>query len=912
MAAAIPQIPQKPISQNTRRSFATKIPSFIKTKSKFSSSFTDILKYCSKSRLKEAVQTLHVIKEIGDSPENIRILDRLLHLIALKRDLFLAREVYESLVGSNMHKNACLGTKIVSMFIKCGSLGDAIEAFAGTAEKNLQSLSIILKALCDSFCFSEALRLFCDLNETSHVRPDGFVLTSLLRACGGSKNIRLGKQVHGFIYRNGYGNNVFVGNCLIDMYGKCDCLTDACWWFDRMPVRDIVSWNSMLKAYVQERNFDGFAGLVSEMQVKEVEPNLITWNIMISGYAGHGPAKKALNCFYEMQSMGLKPDLISCNSLISALVQNGHVIEALELVRQMQTVGLQPDLVSWTSLIKGYVNLGCFTEALGLFSRVCHTRVALDELIVSAALKACSDLKALRHGKEIHGYIIRNGFQMKGSLNASLVNMYAKCQKLDLSRKLLSDANIVSWNSLIAGYIENGNVDEAKDTFKKLDSKNLKPDLVSWNLMINCLAQYSGANAALETLHLMQSAGISPDLISWNTLIKGFVKSGNVKDAVYLQTQVEGLGFEQSSSSWNILISDNVRNGNGEGALRIFHLMKSHGVDPDAITISCILRACALLQALHIGKSIHGRIIRSQMTDNYINSSLLEMYMESNDLCSARHIFARNPKRNLIFWNGMISGLAKKGKLHEAQGLLHKMQLEKLNPDVVSWTSVITGYVRGGRPDIGLQIWSQMLHLGLHPDPITITAATSACAKLKNLDYGKRIHGFSMITGLHKDPAVQAALISMYCKCGTIKDAVSIFERVSHLSTIIWNSMLSGYMTQKNGNMALYLFQRMRREGIDPNPVTLAIVQSACHQTNFQDFGNFRIMEKVGECVLNSQEETTKTKLIDDSQVMQANVERTRDKTLMNSFLLEAVDRNHQSGKLLAHSEPSKRKSLLT
>ncbi|XP_077226964.1 pentatricopeptide repeat-containing protein At1g19720-like [Tasmannia lanceolata] len=839
MASAILKIPQNSLSQNTHHWFSSKNPKLVKKQGIPS----DLIKLCSENRLKEAVGALAFIQNVGNSPATKRIYGYLLHSVASQRDLVLAKKVYDHMTSSNLHRNVYFATKIVFMFVKCRSLGDAYEVFEGVKDKNLHLWSVMLNGFCGNGRFDEALRVFCDFSAT-HLKADGFVLSSVLRACGGSGNLRLGREIHGFVYRSAYECDVFVGNCLVDMYWKCGCIDNARAVFDRMPKRDVISWNSILKGYSEKDDFDGFVRLVEAMEGEGVKPNLITWNTMISGYAVYGRSKEALNCFYKMQSAGVKPDLVSCNALISGLAKNGYFEEALKLFRQMRTVNLEPDIVSWTTLIKGYASLGFLKEALSLFSQVQCAGFVLDELVISVVLKACGGLQALKQGKEIHGYIIRNCFFIGTYLCVSLEHMYAKCGKLDLARKLLSNKNIVSWNTLISGYMQNGNVDEAKEIFHHLESEPLKPDLVSWNMMIDCHAQEGNINGALDTLDRMQSAGISPDLVSWNSLIKGYTKNRQINDAMHLLNRMESLGFKYNSASWNTLISNHVNHGDGEEALKVFQLMKNHGVKPDVITVSCILHACALLRALQLGKSVHGWIIRRNTIDKYINSALIQMYISSDDLGSARKLFPRTYGRNLVMWNGMISGLAKSGKLNEAQRLLHEMRSAKLKPDVISWTAIMSGYIDHGNADIALEIWSQMWQSGVKPDPISVTAASTACARLGMLDTGKEIHGFSITTGMERDPAVQASLITMYSKCGNIKEAVCLFESAPHKSTVVWNSMISSYVMHGHGELAISLFQRMQNEGAVANSITFIGVLSACCQMNFsvQDWGSCDVM----------------------------------------------------------------------
>ncbi|KAJ8621636.1 hypothetical protein MRB53_030165 [Persea americana] len=151
----------------------------------------------------------------------------------------------------------------------------------------------------------------------------------------------------------------------------------------------------------------------------------------------------------------------------------------------------------------------------------------------------------------------------------------------------------------------------------------------------------------------------------------------------------------------------------------------------------------------------------------------------------------------------MISGFAKSGKPHEAHRLFQEIQVEKLRLDVISWTSILSGYTKSGNANKAFEIWCQMRQSGIQLDPFSITAALKACTESGTLGSGREIHGFSITYGLEKTPFVKAGLITMYFNCGTIKEAVSLFESAPCDISLIWNAMISGYVKQGHGKLAL-------------------------------------------------------------------------------------------------------------
>lgn len=136
-----------------------------------------------------------------------------------------------------------------------------------------------------------------------------------------------------------------------------------------------------------------------------------------------------------------------------------------------------------TILLKtGYVQNGHPSEALILFQQMQLENILPDRATILAVVPACADILALQRGKIIHGHIIKGKFQSDVYVGNSLVTMYAKCGKPEISRKVFDNMpkrNVVSWNAMIAGYAQNGDFGEALTLFKQMKSADMIPDQVT-------------------------------------------------------------------------------------------------------------------------------------------------------------------------------------------------------------------------------------------------------------------------------------------------------------------------------------------------------------------------------------------------------------------------------------------------
>lgn len=182
------------------------------------------------------------------------------------------------------------------------------------------------------------------------------------------------------------------------------------------------------------------------------------------------------------------------------------------------------------------------------------------------------------------------------------------------------------------------------------------------------------------------------------------------------------------------------------------------------------------------------------------------------------------PVRNVASWNSMVSGLAKCGNVDSAREVFDEMP-EK---NVVSWTGMISGYAQNGYFYETLALFEEMCFAQVRPNDVTLVSVLSACANLGALGLGKRIHGFLDGNGYGLNRFVGSALIDMYSKCGMVRDALLVFERMSEKNVVVCSAMIMGLAMHGRAEEALAIFEDMRMQSILPNDITFIGVLCAC------------------------------------------------------------------------------------
>lgn len=298
--------------------------------------------------------------------------------------------------------------------------------------------------------------------------------------------------------------------------------------------------------------------------------------------------------------------------------------------------------------------------------------------------------------------------------------------------------------------------------------------------------------------HMIKN-GIRNDVLVTNYLINMYARCGSIKDARDLFEKMP----ERSLVSWNTVVSAYTQSENGIEAIKMVWRMQQEGVLPDKFTFTSVLRACATLMALAEGKQVHALIVKIETEFNvFVESALVDMYGKCGSVEDARLVFDKMPERNLVSWNAMIAAFAQNGEGEEA-----------------------------------LNVFRQVQRAGVNQNQYTLSSALSACASLAALQEGNQVHVVSIKTGFQYDVFVGSALVDMYAKCGSIKNAQNVFDEMPKRNVVSWNAMITGFAQHGRGIETLEIFEQMQQAGVKPNGITFVCVLSACSHAGLVNEG---------------------------------------------------------------------------
>ncbi|KAK3422793.1 hypothetical protein EUGRSUZ_G03194 [Eucalyptus grandis] len=497
------------------------------------------------------------------------------------------RQIIPLVIKNGLCDEHLFQTKLVSLFCNYGSVADAARVFEPVEDKLDALYHTLLKGYAKNSSLDEALSFFCRMRRDD-VKPIVYNFTYLLKVCGDNADLRRGKEIHGQLVANGFASNVFAMTGVANMYAKCRQVGEAYKMFDRLPHRDLVSWNTIISGYAQNCWAAPALELVLQMQEEGQRPDSITLVTVLPAVADVG----SLRIGKSIHGYAVRAGFDSLVNVSTALLDMYSKCKSVKTARVIFDRIEKRSVVTWNSMIDGYVENENPKEAVAIFEKMLDEQVEPTNVTVMGALHACADLGDLERGMFVHKLLTRLKLDSSVSVMNSLISMYSKCKRVDLAAEIFNDLRektLVSWNAMILGFAQNGCVSEALNHFCQMHSQNVKPDTFTMVSVIPALAELSVTRQAKWIHGLVVRSCMDKNVYVMTALVDMYAKCGAVDTARKLFDMME----DRHVITWNAMIDGYGTHGLGRSAVQLFKAMQKGTVRPNDITFLCILSACS-------------------------------------------------------------------------------------------------------------------------------------------------------------------------------------------------------------------------------------------------------------------------------------------------------------------------------
>ncbi|KAL6552890.1 hypothetical protein OROHE_008254 [Orobanche hederae] len=302
--------------------------------------------YSQCSEFKEALLLYLDMLKMGFQPNEFTFGSGLKSAGSMQSEV-MGRGIHGSCLKSGYEGNVYVGSALVDMYARCKRMKEAEVIFDGLNSKNEVSWNALIAAYAREGQGHNAVSLFSGMKRGGF-EPTHFTYSSIFAACASNGASEQGKWVHADMVKSGMKLVAFVGNTLLDMYGKAGSIDDAKRVFYRLVKKDLVSWNSMLTAYAQHGLGHEAVDFFEEMRGAGVQPNEITFLCVLNACSHAGLLDKGLYYFNLMRKYKIEPDITHYVAIVDLFGRSGRLDRALSFIKKMT---IQPTAAVWKALL---------------------------------------------------------------------------------------------------------------------------------------------------------------------------------------------------------------------------------------------------------------------------------------------------------------------------------------------------------------------------------------------------------------------------------------------------------------------------------------------------------------------------------------------------------------------------------
>lgn len=628
---------------------------------------------------------------------------------------------------------------------------------------------------------------------TSH---EAASLALLVQKCTSVTSLRQARQLHALLLTSSIAvaavvphSPPYTYNNVLSMYARCGSVGDARKVFDKMPHRNLVSFNALISAYSHARD-DAVSALKlgNQMAAEFHKPNGTTFTSLLQ--ASSRLEDWFLGCLLHDQVMkfGFSNDQRVQTSLLGMYSNCGD----LKAARKVFALLVDKDVVAWNSIILGNLRNDEVKNGIQLFYDMLRTGVSPSQFTYSMVLNACGALEDYRIGQLVHARVVISNSQADLTLQNALLDMYCNCGNARTAFTLfrrMGSTDLVSWNSMISGVAENGDGEKAMCLFVELKGLSLvEPDEYTFAAVISATSGFLASENGKPLHAQVIKASLEKSVFVGATLVSMYFKNG--------EPEAAGKVFYSISNKdvvlWTEMITSYSRLADGNNAIKFYCGMCREGHKVDSFALSGALSACADLAILRQGEMIHSQAVKTgYKAEMSVLGSLVDMYAKNGVIENACTIFS-----------------------------------QALNPDLKCWNSMLSGYSHHGMVAEALQIFNEILKHGLKPDQVTFLSLLSACHHCGLVEQGKLVWNYMLEYGITPGPKHYCCMVSLLSRNGLLDEAEEMVLKspFGEDNTELWRTLLSSCVVRKNMRIGIKAAEQVLR--LDPEDCATYVLLS--------------------------------------------------------------------------------------
>merc|ERR1719311_863858 len=415
---------------------------------------------------------------------------------------------------------------------------------------------------------------------------------AMMRARSKENDLEGAMQVFRKLQSSGVQLTALAYNALLDSCVQCGKVNVALQHFKEMKdlgLVDVVSYNTLLKAYLKQGQIVKARKLLTEMAESQIQANQVTYNEMLNALVAVKDRHEMWALVREMNTMGMRAhsapdDVRQAMALIDNLHEDMDEVLFASVIEACVRVG-QLDLLS--SKLQQYAGLG------GLAGLTAPT--------YGSMIKAYGRARDIERVRELWGEMRRRNVTPTsitlGCVIDALVNNGFPDEALSLVREMKEDdmckdiLNTVIYSTLLKGFAQARQPGRVQEVFEEMKEMGIACNTVSYNTMLDANARTGKMDRADELFREMVASGVRPDVITYSTLVKGHCQAGDIDQGFQVLKEMVANGVhEPDEILYNSLLDECAKQHRVDDALKLVEDMYKQNVRPSNFTLSILVK----------------------------------------------------------------------------------------------------------------------------------------------------------------------------------------------------------------------------------------------------------------------------------------------------------------------------------
>merc|ERR1719160_599502 len=429
---------------------------------------------------------------------------------------------------------------------------------------------------------------------------------AMIRARSKENDLEGAMQVFRKLQSSGVQLTSLAYNALLDSCVQCGKVNVALQHFQEMKdhgLVDVVSYNTLLKAYLKQGQVVKARKLLTEMSESNIQANQVTYNEMLNALVAVKDRHEMWGLVREMNAMGMRPNSVTCSIILKSLTAHSAPEDVRQAMSLIDNLHEDMDEVLFASVIEACVRVGqldLLSSKLQQYAGV-GGLAGLTAPTYGSMIKAYGRARDIERVRELWGEMRRRHVTPTsitlGCMVDALVCNSLPDEAFDLVSGIREESeyadilNTVIYSTLLKGFAQSRQPGRVQDVFEEMKQMGIACNTVSYNTMLDANARTGKMDRADELFREMQASGVSPDVITYSTLVKGYCQAGDIDRGYQVLNEMVAKGVhEPDEILYNSLLDGCAKQHRVDDALKLVEDMHKHNVRPSNFTLSILVK----------------------------------------------------------------------------------------------------------------------------------------------------------------------------------------------------------------------------------------------------------------------------------------------------------------------------------